>query len=102
MVQETVQQSYRGVCCLHCKHPIPISPLVASIEAEAPLNESSPGRHQKCQVFHLRCAACGKEKPYKINEIVEFEGTPITVAPRAQPSSTYLIGLSDRSRTANA
>jgi hypothetical protein len=102
MTQEQMQQTYRGVLCLHCKNPIPISPLVASIEAELPVNESTPGRHQKCQVFHLRCAACGKEKPYKINEIVEFEGAPIIRTPRAEPASTYLLTLSNRSRTANA
>ena len=100
MTQEQLQQSYRGVICLHCKNPIPISPLVASIEAERP--EVTPGRHQKCQVFHLRCAACGKEKPYKIDEIREFEGSPVTESSRAQPTSTYPQGFNDRSRRAHA
>jgi len=102
MTQEKVQQSYRGVSCLHCQNPIPISPLVASIEAELPDNETATKRHQKCQVFHLRCALCGKEKPYRIAEILEFEGTPVTGTPRAEPASTYLRELSNRSRTANA
>lgn len=102
MTQEMVQKSYRGVTCLHCKHPIPISPLVASIEAELPASETGPVRHQKCQVFHLRCGACGKEKPYKIAEILEFEGAPVSGAPRAEPASTYLRELGNRSRTANA
>jgi hypothetical protein len=102
MTLEKVQETYRGVSCLHCKNPIPISPLVASIEAELLTNESAPARHQKCQVFHLRCAVCGKEKPYKIDEILEFEGAPVTGAPRAEPASTHLLGLSNRSRTANA
>jgi hypothetical protein len=102
MTQEKVQLSYRGVLCLHCKNPIPISPFVASIEAEQPANEAFPGRHQKCQVFHLRCAVCGKEKPYKIHEILEFDGVPETEIRRAEPASTYLRGLSNRARTANA
>jgi hypothetical protein len=101
MTQEQMQQTYRGVLCLHCKNPIPISPLVASIEAE-PADEKTPMRHQKCQVFHLRCAACGKEKPYKIGEILEFEGEPVTGTLRAEPASAYLLGLGRRSRTANA
>ena len=102
MTQATMQQTYRGVICLHCSNPIPISVLVASIEAERPANEATPGRHQKCQVFHLRCGACGKEKPYKIAEIVEFEGTLVTETPRAEPASTYLSALRNRARTANA
>jgi hypothetical protein len=102
MTQEQVQQSYRGVICLHCKNPIPISPLVASIESEGSASEATPGRHQKCQVFHLRCVACGKEKPYKIGEICEFEGTALTEPSRAQPASTYPGGFGERSRTAHA
>jgi|SRR6266478_3635981 len=102
MTQEIAKKSYRGVACLHCKRPIPISPLVASIEAELPASEATPVRHQKCQVFHLRCGACGKEKPYKIAEILEFEGAPESGPPRAQPASTYLRELSNSSRTANA
>ena len=47
MTQEQVQQTYRGVFCLHCKNPIPISALVASIEAELPADEKTPMRHQK-------------------------------------------------------
>src|SRR6266581_7660465 len=102
MTLEKVQQTFRGVSCLHCKNPIPISPLVASIEAELPTNETTPGRHQKCQVFHLRCAACGKEKPYKIDEILEFEGEPTDRTPRAQPTSRRLRELGNRTRAANA
>jgi hypothetical protein len=102
MTQETEQKTYRGVICLHCKQPIPIPSLVARIEAELPAYESTPERNQKCQVFHLRCAACGKEKPYKISEIVEFEGEPVSGTPHADPASTYLHGLGKRSKTANA
>src|SRR5690242_9212628 len=100
MTQEQVQQSYRGVVCLHCKNPIPISPLVASIEAERP--QATVGGHQKCQVFHLRCAACGKEKPYKIDEIRQFDGAPASEPIYSQPRSSYAGGLTDRSRTAHA
>jgi hypothetical protein len=102
MTQNTERQYYRGVLCLHCKQPIPISPLVAGIEAEFKASETTPLRHQKCQVFHLRCAACGKEKPYKIGEIVEFEGAPVTRASHAEPASAYLRQRGNRSRVANA
>ena len=102
MTLEKMQETYRGVSCLHCKNPIPISPLVASIEAELRRSDPTPVGHQKCQVFHLRCAACCKEKPYKIDEIREFEGAPGTGTPRAVPASTHLFGLSNRSRIANA
>src|SRR6266700_3623907 len=102
MTQDTAQKSFRGVKCLHCKQPIPIPALVARTEAEPPASETMPGRHQKCQVFHLRCSACGKEKPYKIGEILEFEGEPTDRTPRAQPTSRRLRELSNRTRATNA
>jgi hypothetical protein len=101
MTQNTERQYYRGVCCLHCKAPIAISPLVAGIEAEFKASEAAPPQHQKCQVFHLRCSACGKEKPYKIGEILEFEREPVTGAPGAEPASAYLRPQGDRARAAN-
>jgi RNase P subunit RPR2 len=101
MTQDTERQSFRGVVCLHCKQPIPISALVTGIEAELRADETTPPRHQKCQVFHLRCAACGKEKPYKIGEILEFETAPATGTPRAEPASAYLRQMDSRSRAAN-
>ena len=53
MTQATVQQFYRGVLCLHCKQPIPIPSLVATMEAELRQKDSTLGRHQKCDVFSL-------------------------------------------------
>jgi len=102
MTQEIEQQSYRGVKCLHCTQPIPISPFVASIEAEVEDEETTPAKHWKCQVFNLRCVACGKEKPYKIGEIREFEGEPPTITPRTEPASAYFHQLENRSRAASA
>ena len=95
----TERQSYRGVTCLHCKKPIAISPMVASIESGTQAEEASP---RKCQVFHVRCVSCGKEKPYKIAEIIEFEGTPITRKPQTYPASPYFSPLANKTRVANA
>jgi hypothetical protein len=76
MTQE-VNLHFRGVKCLYCSWPIPISSLVASAEAEFQNDETKTARYLKCQVFRLRCTGCGKERPYTITEIVEFQGTPI-------------------------
>lgn len=98
MTNETEQQSYRGVKCLYCCQPIPISPLIASIEAETDDIEMTPLKHLKCQVFNLRCVACGKEKPYKIGEIPELEGAPAILVPRAEPTSEYFYQLGNTAR----
>jgi hypothetical protein len=78
----TENRRYRGVECLHCKQPIQISLRIARNEVE---QENTTAQHEKCQVFHLRCPACGKERPYKISEIQEFESAG--VIPSAGPSS---------------
>jgi hypothetical protein len=81
MTQDTEQRSYRGVKCLYCRQPIPISPRVAVIEFELRDNETPLLTQIKCQMFRLRCMACGKEKPYIMEEIREFDGTPVVLRP---------------------
>jgi hypothetical protein len=87
MTQDAEQPSYRGVKCLYCKQPIPISPRVAVIEFELRDDETPLLTQIKCQVFRLRCMACGKEKPYIMEEIREFDGTPVALSPRDLPTN---------------
>ena len=90
MRQDPGQRFYRGVKCLCCFKPIAISVFMASVEAEFRADETTPPRNQKNQKFNFRCGSCGKEKPYKIDEILEFTAKPLTVTPRAQRTSTNL------------
>jgi hypothetical protein len=101
MITETEQQHYRGVLCLHCSQPIAISPLLASREIELYSNETTVPKARKCQVFNLRCPACGKEKPYKIGEIRGFSGAAREI-PRAMPAPAWSPLLGNKAKTANA
>ena len=85
MTEDMEQRSYRGVKCLYCKKPIRVSPLVLRIEAELKCCDTMPKR-LRCHAFNLRCAACVKERPYKIAEILQFEGPPATFVTRDDPS----------------
>jgi len=80
---QTEELLYRGVECLHCAKPIPVSLQLANREADATAEglREVKLRGRKCQVFHLRCPNCGKEKPYRTSEIREFSGTQATVHP---------------------
>ena len=102
MSQDAGQRSYRGVKCPYCLQPIAITVFMASIEAELRADETTSPRYRKSQAFNLRCGSCGKEKRYKIGEILEFETKPLTVTPRTEHASTNLHELENRSRTANA
>ena len=73
MTLETERPTFPGVVCLHCKAPVPIPPIVCSLQAADDGTELS---QRKSQVFNLRCPSCHKEKPYRTREIVDFEGTP--------------------------
>jgi hypothetical protein len=96
MTEEMEQRSYRGVKCLCCKQPIRISPLVLNIEAEVHTTPTG----LRCHVFQLRCAACVKERQYKIAEILQFEAPPATLVTRVDPPSACRPG--NNSRVTNA
>ena len=97
MSQVENHQAYRGVKCLCCRQPIQISPLIPRTQA-AQERKSTLQEIEKCQVFCLRCASCGKERPYKMSEILEFKGNPAGFIPRAESASTH---MGTRARAAN-
>jgi len=73
MTKQAEQPTFRGVVCLHCKAPIPVPPIVGSLQLAG--SEGTESSQRKSQVFNIRCPQCHKEKPYRTREIVEFEGT---------------------------
>jgi hypothetical protein len=75
MIQEAETQHYSAVLCRSCRQPIPLPAIVVGMASRSRHQESGsqddPGR-----VFTLRCRSCDKEKPYRVTDIVESEGTP--------------------------
>jgi hypothetical protein len=83
MSHEEVAEHYRGVFCGYCRQPIPLPAIVERLTTR---DSGYPARG--AHVFNLRCRACQKEKPYRRNEITEFEGTP-----RPRFSKAGAVGL---------
>jgi hypothetical protein len=100
MTLDTERQSFRGVVCLHCKAPIPVPAIVRNIQ-ETLLKEAGASR-ENSSVFNVRCPSCHKEKPYRIREIVDFEGAPQPMTPFAQPNSVRPFQLGGATRAAKA
>jgi hypothetical protein len=80
MIAEAKQQ-YRGVLCLHCRQPIPLSSLAASKECGFKEQEAS-GRDEftvrsftVCS-FTLRCRVCDGEGLYTALDVIDCDGTP--------------------------
>ena len=83
MNQEAVLRSYRGVCCMSCRQPIPLPPFLIDVDARfRGLGGQYPDEHS-VRVFSLRCRACEREKPYRTSDILDFEGAPRTRASRS-------------------
>jgi len=98
MNQEAVQQSYRGVRCLSCRQPIPLSRILIDMDSRL-RGLTTEGADEHCaRVFSLRCRACEREKPYRATDIVDFDGEP-----RPRASRSVLVGEARalRARAAN-
>ena len=80
MIVEAKQQ-YRGVPCLHCRQPIPLSYFAASKECgfkeqEASGRDESAVRSFTVCSFALRCQVCEGEGRYTALDVIDCNGTP--------------------------
>jgi len=101
MNQQLEKQTYAGVVCRSCRQAIPLPAIVVSMTAEI---ESDPSGQDNPQgrVFSLRCRACDKEMPYRVVDIVDFEGTPRPRIWSARRKSGHAASGDDLSRAASA
>jgi hypothetical protein len=76
MVEEEVKGHYRGILCLFCRQPIPLSAKMASLEAVEQDTQPDAAEERLSRVITVRCRACQKEAPYRVSEFADFEGTP--------------------------
>jgi hypothetical protein len=84
MTQDVTKQSYRGVRCLSCRQPIPVPAILANAVSPTDANESETPTRRHDRAFSLRCRSCEREKPYRVSDIVDFEGTPKPRVSRAR------------------
>ena len=70
------KQSYRGVICIHCHQPTPLTPSPESKEQRH--KDGGQVAEDEFAIFSnpLRCRACGKEAVYTPKDVRDFEGTP--------------------------
>jgi hypothetical protein len=92
MSHDAVIEHYRGVLCGYCRQPIPLPGIVDRLTTR---DAGYPARG--AHVFSLRCRACHKEKPYRRDDIAEFEGVP-----RARFAKSAALGLLHQDKLARA
>ncbi len=85
MIQEAEKQQYRGVLCLFCRQPIPLSEKLVNLETESQDAGPNSAGEQLLRVITIRCRACQKEAPYRVSEFADFEGTPKRASSRNRP-----------------
>ena|SRR5215469_4833916 len=67
-VSAQLTKGYRGVSCVRCGQPIPVSPKIASLQ-----DEIESGENNAPHAFAARCKLCEYEDVYSISAVKNFE-----------------------------
>jgi hypothetical protein len=101
MSDELKSQRYTGVFCHSCRQPIPVPQRMMDKASLLEIDDQLGHHEAPASILNLRCKACERENFYKISDVQEILGTPLSFAARARPSSTLLRSQNKLSRAAN-
>lgn len=101
MIAEATKQQYRGVLCIHCRQPIPLSASLVRKEKELKESEPNAMTELHSRSFNLRCRVCHGEATYTSADIIDCDGTPRLRHSHARRNSLLRPEPKDLSRAAN-
>ncbi len=76
MIAEAGKEQYRGVLCIHCRQPIPLSASQVRREKEMRESELNELTELRSTSFNLRCRACHGEATYTPADTIDCDGAP--------------------------
>jgi hypothetical protein len=74
------KETRRGVTCIHCEQPIPLSRTILQREKEYGKQGTNAHDEWHSRVFAHRCKLCGGESIYTLEHIHEIEEIEIVAA----------------------
>ncbi len=101
MIAESERQQYRGVLCIHCRQPIPLSASAARKEKELESAEPSEMNEHTSRTFTLRCRVCHGEAMYTKSDTIDCDGSPRVRKSPVRHKSMLKAGIKGLSRAAN-
>jgi hypothetical protein len=101
MSDELKSQKYTGVFCHSCRQPIPVPQRMIDKTKSLEINDQRGHHEVPASILNLRCKACERENLYKVSDVQDIPGTPLSFAARARSSSTLLRSQNKLSRAAN-
>jgi hypothetical protein len=100
MSDELKSQKFTGVLCRSCRYPIPVPQRMID-KARLFETDGELGPHEvPASILNLRCKACERENFYRISDMQDIPGTPISFSTR-RSSYTLMRSQNRWSRAAN-
>jgi hypothetical protein len=99
--EQLESQKYTGVFCHSCRQPIPVPQRMIDKARLFEIDDELGEHEMPTSILNLRCKACERENFYRISDVQDIPGTPISFSARRQSPYTLMRSQNRLSKAAN-